>query len=50
LLENGEKNQGKRCRIMKHLNRGDLVNVVIEVYENEDEISEADLLFATLKH
>lgn len=50
VMPNGEKNTGKRCRIIKHLDRGTGLDIIVEIYTNEDKISEADLMFATLKH
>jgi len=50
ILPDGSKNTGKRCRIIKHLQSGNPVDIAIEIYKNEDQVSEADLLYATLRH
>lgn len=48
ILEDGTVNRGKRCRIMKHLDKGKKVPLVVEIYENEDQVSEADLMYIIL--
>jgi hypothetical protein len=45
---NGNLNVGKRCRIVKHLDKGKNINLVIQVFENENNISDEDMLFFSL--
>ena len=48
VMANGEINTGKRCRIIKHLDKGKKIKLVVEVFENEDKVSEEDLMFVVL--
>jgi len=50
VLPDGTKNTGKRCRVVTHLDKGHSVDVAIEIYKNEDQISEVDLMVVELSH
>lgn len=48
VMPDGSLNKGKRCRLIKHIEKGKTVPVVVEIFENEDKVSEADLMFVVL--
>jgi len=50
MLANGEKNNGRRTRIRKHLSNNCQIDLVIEIFAPEANITNEDLMAIRLKY